>query len=494
MSRSLLLVICDFLLLSLLALARFDDPNEQEPTQELTAEERAVADAAVDKDLVDILKLSLEAEKVGTADLAEELEQARESLEEREKALADKEERLNKAQMTAEQLVEEKVAIEQARAEAEAERQRLVAEASTVQEQLRSADTERVELAKSLVEARETSAVSTEKLKSMQEGMQEQQRLLESLRAERERLASEKYISDQEKVTLENRLRVAETEARVIATTLQTARADIEATREEKKAILETTDKLAEGVGALAESTRGIQEEVKNLQPQSLNALFDRYRNNRVRLIFDTEESTFFGTASKDYAADTLLATDGERIYAIVHIDETPFRTSGLKSATAQLEMGGRLYRIPQVGFLASDPRIVAVAIPKKMTESNGIEPFDLSSDPLRYPDAVLIDSGQNYYGESPFKLDPANPRYVRFKSDLFNRIFGEFSPNRGDLILAKTGEFLGIMVNNSYGLVVPALSSRATLSLGEKFSTERADSIREMVNSVTSRLPADLR
>lgn len=493
-SRSLLLVICDFLLLSLLALARFDDPKEEERVEELTAEEQAAADSAVNQDLVEILKLSLEAEKAGTENLAEELEQTRESLEAREKTLAQREERLNEVQMTAEQLAAEKAAIEKARAEAEAERQRLAAEAATIQEQLRTADTERVELAKSLAEAKETSAVSSERLKSMQEEMQEQQSLLTSLREERERLASEKTIAEQEKVALESRLRVAETEARVIASTLQTARADIEANREEKKAIQETADKLAEGVGVLAESTRGIQEEVKALQPQSLNTLFDRYRSNRVRLVFETEESTLFGTTKKDYASDTLLATDGERIYAIVHIDETPFRTSGLKAATAQLEMGGRLFRIPQVGFLASDPRIVAVAIPQSLAESNGIEPFDLSKDPLRYPDAVLIDSGQNYYGESPFKLDPADPRYVRFKSDLFSRIFGDFSPNRGDIILAKTGEFLGVMVTNNYGLVIPALSSRATLSLGENFSPERADAVRKMVATVTNRLPDDLR
>ncbi|WOO41633.1 hypothetical protein [Rubellicoccus peritrichatus] len=494
MSRSLLLVICDFLLLSLLALARFDDPKEQEQTQELTAEELAAADSAVDKDLVEILKLSLEAEKAGTEDLAQTLEQTRESLEAREKTLAEKEERLSKVEMTAEQLAAEKAAIEKARAEAEAERERLAQEAATIQEKLRTADTERVELAKSLAEAKETSAVSSERLKSMQEEMQEQQRMLENLRQERERLASEKAIAEQEKLTLESKLTVAEAEARVFATTLQTARADIEATREEKKAIQQTADKLAEGVGVLAESTRGIQEEVKALQPQSLNTLFDRYRSNRVRLVFETQESTLFGTTSGDYTADTMLAGDGERLYAIVHIDETPFRTSGLKAVSAQLEMGGRVFRIPQVGFLASDPRIVAVAIPQSLAESNGVEPFNLSKDPLRYPDAVLIDSGQNYYGESPFKLDPADPRYVRFKSDLFSRIFGEFSPNRGDIVLAKTGEFLGIMVNNSYGLVVPALSSRATLSLGEDFSEERADSVRKMVNTVTNRLPEDLR
>jgi len=498
MSRSLLLVICDFLLLSLLALARFDEPEEQaEPEAGLTEEQRAAADAAVDRDLVEILKMSLEAEKSGTDEIAAELETARQALQEREKALAEKESRLNEVELTAEQLAAQKAALEQARAEAEAERERIAAEAKaaaeaaqTAQARLAAADAERIELAKSLASAKESSAVSSERLKSMQEDMQRQQQLLNTLREESERLASEKRIAEQEKNQLASRLQIAEAESRVISTSLETARADIEATREEKKAILQTTDKLAEGVGVLADSTRTIQDDVKKLQPQSLNALFDRYRRNRVRIVFNTEESVLFGTTEKRYSADTLLVADGERVYALISIAETPFASSGLEAVSAQLEMGGRVFRIPQVGFLASDPRVVAVALPLSMAQENGVEPFPLTSDPLRYPEAVLIDSGQNYYGESPFKLDPADPRYVRFKSDFFSRVFGDFSPNRGDLILAKTGEFLGIMVSNQYGVIVPSLSSRANLSLGERFSSEQAKALRTMIEQSTGNLP----
>lgn len=498
MNRSLLLVICDFLLLSLLALARFDDPEESAPPEpDMSREEQIAADAAVDRDLVEILKLSLDAEKTDTEELASQLDQTRETLQAREQALAAREAELAETQMAAEELAAQKAALEKARAEAEAERRRVELEAAAAaaaakaaREKLQEAAAERVELAKSLAEAKESSAVSGERLKSMQQEMQRQQAILETLRSESERLASEKRIAEQERAALASRLQVAQAESRVMQTSLQTARADIEATREEKKAIQQTADKLAEGVGVLAKSTEGIQQEVKKLQPQSLNTLFDRYRSNRVRLVFNTEETVLFGTTTKNYMADTLLVSEGERTYALVHIDETPFEKSGLKAVSAQLEMGGRVFRIPQVGFLTADPRIVAVAVPSSLAADNGIEPFNLSLDPLRYPDAVLIDSGQNYYGESPFKLDPVDPRYVTFKSDLFSRIFGEFSPKRGDLILAKTGEFLGIMINSQYGLVVPALSSRASLSLGDNYNEARATSIREMVEATSNRLP----
>lgn len=494
MSRSLLLVICDFLLLSLLALARFDQPEDELATPELSAEERAAADAAVDRDFVDILRMSLEAERTGTEELAQTLEQTREALLSREEVLREREARLSEVELTAEQLAGRHAAAEKARAEAEAERQRLARESDDAQRRLREADEERVMLARTLAEAKEASATSSERLRSMQEEMQRQQRQLETLQAERERLERERRIADQERFAMESRLQVAQTEARVFATTLETARADIEATREEKRAILQTTDRLAEGVGVLADSTRSIQDEVKQLQPQSLNALFDRYRRNRVRLTFETQESALLGTVRRSYQVDTLLVTDGERTYALAPINETPFNTSGLRSVDAQLEMGGRIFRIPQVGFLAADPRIVAVAVPNSLPVETGVEAFSLAKDPLRHPEAVLISSGQDYYGESPFRLDSANPRYVRFRTDLFSRIFGEFSPRRGDLVLAKTGDFLGIMVNNQYALVVPALSSRVSLSLGERFETARADEVRRMVSTATSALQSDLR
>jgi len=37
----------------------------------------------------------------------------------------------------------------------------------------------------------------------------------------------------------------------------------------------------------------------------------------------------------------------------------------------------------------------------------------------------------------------------------LVRRLFGDFSPGRGDLVLSKTGELLGIMVNSEYCALV---------------------------------------
>jgi hypothetical protein len=46
--------------------------------------------------------------------------------------------------------------------------------------------------------------------------------------------------------------------------------------------------------------------------------------------------------------------------------------------------------------------------------------------------------------------------------------LFGEFSPSRGDLVLSKTGELLGIMVNDSTCALITNFLPQRSLSLGE--------------------------
>jgi hypothetical protein len=80
----------------------------------------------------------------------------------------------------------------------------------------------------------------------------------------------------------------------------------------------------------------------------------------------------------------------------------------------------------------------------------------------------VLISNGGTGYGEIPFKLDPTNPSYVRMDNRLVRRLFGDFAPSRGDLVLSKTGELLGIMVNSDYCAVVNNFLTSQTIPLGD--------------------------
>ena len=49
-----------------------------------------------------------------------------------------------------------------------------------------------------------------------------------------------------------------------------------------------------------------------------------------------------------------------------------------------------------------------------------------------------------------------------------FKRLFGDFKPKQGDLVLAKTGELLGIMVNNDYCALLKDFAVAKSLQPGK--------------------------
>src|SRR5690606_5623626 len=96
-------------------------------------------------------------------------------------------------------------------------------------------------------------------------------------------------------------------------------------------------------------------------------------------------------------------------------------------------------------------PRILMVEIDRATAEKFETKIYQLAQDPFKFPEAVLINSDGEYYGESAFTVDVEKPGYVQIPSRIMSRIFGEFSPSSGDLVFSKTDELIGIMVNNDY-------------------------------------------
>ncbi|MGI9252713.1 MAG: hypothetical protein ACR2J8_03130, partial [Thermomicrobiales bacterium] len=71
-------------------------------------------------------------------------------------------------------------------------------------------------------------------------------------------------------------------------------------------------------------------------------------------------------------------------------------------------------------------------------------------------------------YGEVSFKLDAAQPGYVQVDNRLVKRLFGDYDPTRGDLVLTKTGELLGVMVTNDYCALVNNFLPARTIKTGD--------------------------
>ena len=56
--------------------------------------------------------------------------------------------------------------------------------------------------------------------------------------------------------------------------------------------------------------------------------LFSDFLANRVTTLFTAVRSGLFGPATREKQAATILVTDGAKIYALLHLDDTPFPLS----------------------------------------------------------------------------------------------------------------------------------------------------------------------
>ena len=122
-----------------------------------------------------------------------------------------------------------------------------------------------------------------------------------------------------------------------------------------------------------------------------------------------------------------------------------------------------------RLDFLSTDPHIVALPVNAFQVSSLGAKVYQKALDPFKFLEAGLIaNNGSGHgYGEVPFKLDPANPAYVRMNNRLVRRLFGDFAPARSDLVLGNTGELIGVMFSaNICALVTNFLPAR-TLPTG---------------------------
>ncbi len=467
MNRTLLLILCDFLLLTLLALT---DWEQAEPPKEAPPPASAAADAAEGKrtaaqDMVDVMKLSLEDEQKEREALSGELDATQEELAARERALAEREANL---------------------ARVEQQRQEL---ASSLDESKKSA----AQLASQIEAARQDASVSAERMAQLQRDLEAREaearrRAGEVIQLERAQAAAQQRIQN-----LDVAVKVAEQEKTLLRQTADAYREQVNVEREERQKVQETATQLAQGVGDLAASSQEITKEIRENRPINANTLFSEFLANRVPAVFHIERPGLFGQIDRDTTAATVLVTDGAATYALMHVDDTPFNlrepAADWQRVDVALSKDGHRSAAERIDFLSVDPRVVAVPVSAFQVSALGVKVYQTALDPFKFPEAVLISNGGKGYGEVPFKLDPGNPSYVRMDNRLVRRLFGDFSPSRGDLVLSKTGELLGVMVSSEVCALVNNFLAARTLPTGDT-SKVKTSTVLTDLSARVSRLP----
>jgi len=443
MNRTLLLIIVDFLFLNLIALTRWEKVEPARP-QHPPVPAMAANAATQDQDLLETMRQSLVDEQAVQRELQQKL--------------AHTDENLSARQQTLSQLQTEKTQL-----------------ASALTDTRRTAD----ELTHEASAAKEESNLTRQQLAQLQRELAE--KLAET---ERQRQSIEKLEQDRNKAAkqiegLTMAVVVGEAEKQHLQQQASQLQGEVQAERADRMKVEENTVRLADDVGQMAQNSGELSKEIRENRPINANVLFNDFQANRVDTTLSAVRKGMFGndvTRSKE--TPTVFLTDGKQVYALLHIQDTVF--SYLTPNFDWEKIAVTFHRPPsytsnahELRFLAADPRVVVVPVDPLQVAALGAKVYPLAKDPFKFPSAVLI-SGSKGYGEVGFKLDPAQPGYVRVDNRFFKRLFGDFAPSRGDLVFSHTGELLGIMVNNDYCAVIKDFTPTMDIRTGDDLAAQQ--------------------
>jgi hypothetical protein len=145
------------------------------------------------------------------------------------------------------------------------------------------------------------------------------------------------------------------------------------------------------------------------------------------------------------------------------------------------------------MAFNAQDPRVVMMPVSRADAQKLGCKIYKLSSDPYKFQEAVLVGATEEYYGQCNFQIDMNTPQYVKLDRSLLKGLFGKFNPSRGDLVFSRTGELLGIMVNNTYCLTIQSYAPAATFVFGRDLSNQHTGGTLSQLYGYVFQLPLRL-
>jgi len=443
MNRTLLLILCDFLLLNLLALTRWENAEPTQPRQP-PVPELAANSATAEDDLFGAMRESLADERALREQASQELAATTEALSSREDEVAALEE----------------------------ERTRL--SGNLLQSQQATAELE------------QQVATATRQTALTQEQLAQMQRDLEQARSENERRQEELARLEQQQAEARQRIenlsvavQVAEQEKVMLRETAENFRQQALAERDERERVQQANVQLAEGVGQLAAQSSALTQEIRDNRPINVNVLYNDYLANRVHTTVTASRSVLIGAGTRSREAETVFVTDGQDTFALLHLNDTPFNYLELASDWTSLNVAfdrppSYSSKAASLRFLALDPRVIAVPVTPEQVEALGVKVYQTALDPMKFSDVVLIGSAGRGYGEISFKIDASQPGYVQVDNRLVRRLFGDYAPASGDLVLSKTGELLGIMVSSDYCALVSNFLSARTVETGDGFEDRR--------------------
>ena len=511
MNKTLMLVICDFLLLSMLALARFDPPED---LPEVVLDATASATTA-EAELVNLLEESLHAEEASRANLSEDLAESRRNLQEKSRALEARETALAKAQNNLQDKSAEaaqlatSIAISEAelqriaeeKTELDAQRKELTLKYESTRNELETAQQQRIQLNQRIGTLKQKNATNEERLSRTEEKLIAREIALAQREAELESAQQTAASLELQRHELDKQLQIAQAERTLLTQSLakeqQEKAAAIARAEQLGKNVSQLgqgvsqlgqdVSQLEQGVSTIADRSEIIQKEIVDSRPQTMSEIFTRFQNNRALITFTaTERSLIGGTKQKTYTSRSILISDtnGDS-YLVTHSNNSPFklsRSSEILDVRLQVDLAGRSISIRQIGFLSADPRLIYIPLPKSLVDASGLETFQLALQPERWEEAVLVKNDESNFGRTEFRRLTDSAKFLKMNRPALGQLFSEFASTKGDLAFTKSSRFIGVLTGTKHAVVVDAFLASAILNIGPEFnSTDTANNLQRL-------------
>lgn len=529
MNKTLLLIICDFLLLNLLALTRWDKV-EPAATRKPPVPEVSANAARQNQDLVDMMKLALEQEQATRNQLQQRLQFAESDSQSRAQTLtqlqaqkSQLETNLKQSQTAALDLSQRYAAVAKQAADARQQQDALTAaiknveaEKAQMQQTVAAKQAEIQKQQAAIADLGKQQAATTQQVSNLATTVRVVQAEKDLIREQLEKqmqaalAAKQAELEKQQKALVElerqrqavaaqaaqfaTAAKVAESERNLLRENLTDLKKEVAVVRQEKDQLQSQTARLSEGVGQLAAKSGELAKEIRENTPINMNLMFSEFLSNRVDVAVSAQQSVLIGSGMRLKEAKSILVHDGRTVMAIVHVTDTPFSLTtplGMERVIARVAKPPQVLGSGALTFITADPRLAVIPVNTQQALAMGVKLYPVAKNPFKFTEAVLVNRGGRHYGEVEFKLNAATPGYVKMRNRILSRVLnGEFSPSTGDIVLSKTGEFLGVMVNPDFCAVPQTFETLPGYTFDEKTTTDMVRNRLVELGTRVGRLP----
>lgn len=462
MNRSILLIICDFLLLSFLGLANFDNPKQPQQPEQLSLNTRK---PSVQDDIISILEASLDSEREDRVNIEQEFNRVQSTLRDKQSTIT---------------------LLEQTNKDLEKQ----FNEKSYYLDQLEQSQQEQENLYSKMLQEK---AVTEERLKIAQTQLDQQKSSLSQAQKALDQIENEHQASSIQKAELKQQVRFYEKRLDETLQTLEEAKQKIQQLALEREEARQQALSVAQGVTTIAQTTEQILEN----QPLSSNQIYDTYKEGKIKLTISTTQNGFFGNYSETYELPTVITQYSNAYYAIIHGQDTPFSAQNIDNkviiATAEIAYKDQTSKIDKFFFIAGSPQLIAFEVNPEAVERMHLPTIKPSSDPTHFSDAVLIDASTGKYEDVNIILDPEHALHVKIETLNATKREKKLKRNTGDMLFDRSGKLLGIMLNKKYAALLNQATHTHSVLLGQQFDSHQTDDVLQIQHLIYKHLPGEL-